>query len=82
MTDRNDLPPMEDDDSGFMGLTEVDPSPVEETPVEYRENSYFPDQGAEGDSPKPRSTHDVGLRLGDHGPVWWRTFTEQSRRIQ
>lgn len=59
-----------------MGLTEVDPSPVEETPVEYREKSYFPDQDKQDrveDSGGFARTSTLGLRLGDHGPAWWRT---------
>jgi hypothetical protein len=74
-----ELPPIEDDDVGVMGLTEVDPSPVEQTPIEYdAEKSYFPSQtqgegwgpGADG----VKRTGTLGLKLGDHGVVWWCTF--------
>tara|TARA_R110002003_G_scaffold121_37_gene10958 strand:- start:24102 stop:25118 length:1017 start_codon:yes stop_codon:yes gene_type:complete len=73
-----ELPPIEDEDAGIMGLTEVDPSPVEETPFEYKEKSYFPDQ-QQGESWGPgadgaKRTGTLGLRLGDHGVVWWCTF--------
>ena len=73
-----DLPPIDDDEAGVMGLTEVDPSPVEETPIEYKEKSYFPDQqqgeswGPGADGVKRSGT--LGLRLGDRGVVWWRTY--------
>ena len=39
-----DLPPVEDEEMGVMGLTQVDPSPVEDTPMEFREKGYFPEQ--------------------------------------
>lgn len=72
-----DLPPIEDEEAGVMGLTEVDPSPVEETPIEYKEKSYFPDQlQGEGWGPGATGvsrTGTLGLRLGDHGASWWRT---------
>jgi hypothetical protein len=60
-----------------MGLTQVDPSPVGETPIEYREKSYFPDQ-QQGESWGPgaggvKRTGTLGLKLGDHGVVWWCT---------
>jgi hypothetical protein len=72
-----DVPPIEDVEAGVMGLTEVDPSPVEETPIEYREKSYFPDQ-TQGESWGPgasgvKRTGTLGLKLGDHGVVWWCT---------
>lgn len=61
-----------------MGLIEVDPSPVEETPIEYKEKSYFPDQ-QQGESWGPsagdiKRSQTLGLRLGDHGVVWWRMW--------
>jgi hypothetical protein len=72
-----DVPPIEDVEAGVMGLMEVDPSPVEETPIEYREKSYFPDQ-TQGESWGPgasgvKRTGTLGLGLGDHGVVWWCT---------
>lgn len=72
-----DVPPIEDVEAGVMGLTEVEPSPVEETPIEYREKSYFPDQ-TQGESWGPGAsgvnrTGTLGLKLGDHGVVWWCT---------
>jgi hypothetical protein len=71
-----DLPPLEDVEAGVMGLTEVEPSPVEETPVEYKHKSYFPDQ-QQGESWGPGAdglarSGTLGLRLGDHGTAWWR----------
>jgi len=77
MESNPDLPPIEDDEAGLMGLTEVDPSPVEDTPAEYKADSYFPDQERpEGGETKEmqgiRRMNTLGLRLGDHGPAWWR----------
>ncbi|KAH3917545.1 hypothetical protein HBI56_109260 [Parastagonospora nodorum] len=76
-----DVPPIEDAEAGVMGLTQVDPSPVEETPIEYREKSYFPDQ-TQGESWGPgasgvKRTGTLGLKLGDHGVVWWLTRTQR-----
>jgi hypothetical protein len=74
-----DLPPIEDDDMGVMGLTEVDPSPVEDTPMEFREKSYFPDQERPEKETEEmrgiRRMNTLGLRLGDHGAAWWRMST-------
>lgn len=66
-----------DDDASVIGLTEVDPSPVD-TPPEYREKSYFPDQerpeGGETEEMRGvRRMNTLGLRLGERGPAWWRT---------
>ena len=77
-----ELPPVEDEEAGVMALVEVDPSPVEDTPVEYKEQSYFPTQGSPNGSPRGESEeargvrrmNTLGLRLGDHGPAWWRTY--------
>ncbi|EDU51423.1 DUF1691 domain containing protein [Pyrenophora tritici-repentis] len=76
MESNPDLPPIDDDEAGVMGLTEVDPSPVEDTPAEYKANSYFPDQERpEGGETKEmqgiRRMNTLGLRLGDRGPAWW-----------
>lgn len=61
-----DLPPAADEESGVMGLTEVEPSPVDETPAEYK-NDYFPSTQAAGTS---------ALGLGNHGPAYYRTSSE------
>ena len=56
--------PLETPDAGegVMGLTEVDPSPVEETPAEYKD-AYFP----------PIETSRTStLGLGNHGPAYYR----------
>ena len=64
MAERETEPPtVADEESGVMGLTEVEPSPVEETPAEFKEG-YFP-----ASSP-PAST----LGLGTRGPAYYRTF--------
>jgi hypothetical protein len=60
-----DLPPAGDEESGVMGLIEVDPSPVEETPVDFKED-YFP-------SPPPNTSRTSTLGLGNHGPAYYRT---------
>ena len=54
-----DLPPVEDEEMGVMGLTQVDPSPEKET-EEMR---------------GIRRMNTLGLRLGDHGTAWWRTYS-------
>lgn len=56
-----DLPPPGDGESGIGGLVEVDPSPVEETPVEFKEG-YFP---------PPTYTRTSTLGLGSHGPAYY-----------
>lgn len=56
-----DLPPVAaDDDSGVMGLTHVAPSPVDETPLEFKD-AYF-----------PRATTTPALGLRNHGPAFYR----------
>jgi hypothetical protein len=61
-----------DTDEGVMGLTEVDPSPVEETPVEFK-GDYFP-------SSPPRSVSPLSstLGLGNHGPAYYREYRVHS----
>ncbi|KAL5120714.1 hypothetical protein ACEQ8H_001463 [Pleosporales sp. CAS-2024a] len=75
------VPPTHDVEAGVMGLMQVDPSPVEETPIEYRDQSYFPDP-SQGESWGPgasgvKRAGTLGLALGDHGPVWWFTRTQR-----
>ena len=53
--------------SGVMGLTEVEPSPVEETPAEFKED-YFPPTLS---SPPPQTST---LGLGNHGPAYYCMF--------
>lgn len=58
-----DLPPVaDDDDAGVMGLTQVDPSPVDETPLEYKDG-YFP---------PAQASRATTLGLGNHGPAYYR----------
>lgn len=54
---------------GVMGLTEVEPSPVEETPAEFKDD-YFPSQ--------PQSSRTSMLGLGNHGPAYYRKFVQIS----
>ncbi|ORX92703.1 hypothetical protein BCR34DRAFT_594832 [Clohesyomyces aquaticus] len=56
-----DLPPTPDGGEGLMGLTNVEPSPVEETPAEFKED-YFP-------ATEPQRTSTLGL--GNHGPAYY-----------
>ncbi|KAJ4349770.1 uncharacterized protein N0V89_008388 [Didymosphaeria variabile] len=58
-----ELPPLGDDESGVMGLTQVEPSPVEETPIEFKEGYFPPEQAS-------RATT---LGLGNHGPAYYLT---------
>lgn len=74
------LPALSDDETGMMGLTEVEPSPVDETPTEFK-GGYFPsnlDNDVENAKEKfelpRRTTTTLGLG-GSHGPVWWCTFS-------
>lgn len=71
-----------DDDGSVINLTEVDPSPVD-TPPEYLEKSYFPDQerpeGGETEEMRGiRRMNTLGLRLGERGPAWWRKLSQLS----
>lgn len=50
-----------------MGMQELEPSPVEDTPLETKD-SYFPDSGSQ--SP-PQSSSRLGL--SQHSPVWYLT---------
>lgn len=49
-----------------LGLTEVEPSPVDETPIEFKEG-YFP-----ATSPRSNSPTTSLLGLGTHGPAYYR----------
>ncbi|XPS73306.1 hypothetical protein M3J09_005456 [Ascochyta lentis] len=74
------LPTLSDEEAGVMGLTEVEPSPVDETPAEFKDG-YFPSKAENGEGstnvqeefglPR-RTTTSLGLG-GSHGPVWWLT---------
>lgn len=74
------LPTLDDEEAGVMGLTEVEPSPVDETPAEFKEG-YFPSTSENGSGSADgreefglprRTTTTLGLG-GSHGPVWWCT---------
>ncbi|KAL5382706.1 hypothetical protein PMIN06_009464 [Paraphaeosphaeria minitans] len=62
-----DMAPMADDEAGVMGLTQVEPSPVEDTPNEYKDGYFPPAQSA-------RATT---LGLGNHGPGYYLTRIQQ-----
>lgn len=53
--------------AGLLGLTEVEPSPVEDTPYETSKDGYFPPSN----SPPP-STHSSTFGLGNHSPAYYR----------
>jgi hypothetical protein len=75
MTESETEPPsVADEESGVMGLTEVEPSPVEETPAEFKEG-YFP-----ASSP-PSSTRTSTLGLVSHGPAYYRTLLDTKRNL-
>lgn len=75
------LPTLTDEEAGVMGLTEVEPSPVDDTPIELRDG-YFPSTSSPGNGEAqesfgpgfgaPKRTTTLGLG-GSHGPVWWCT---------
>lgn len=72
------LPTLDDEDAGVMGLTEVEPSPVDETPSEFQQG-YFPSTDDMKDTQQEfglprRTTTTLGLG-GSHGPVWWCRLT-------
>ena len=63
------LPTLESKEN-VMGLTEVDPSPVDETPFEASKDGYSPSL-----SPSPPLSHvrTSTPGLGNHGPAYYRT---------
>lgn len=56
-----ELPLVADAEQGVMGLTQVEPSPVEETPIEFKEGYFPPAQAARAST----------LGLGNHGPAYY-----------
>lgn len=75
-TQMGDRPP-ETPDMGedALGLMEVEPSPVADTPIELREG-YFESKPASGTQSPVSST----LGLGNHGVGWYRTYSERLER--
>jgi hypothetical protein len=69
-------------DSYQGSLQEIDPSPVEETPIEYFNESYFPDD-KERERQSPPGFGASTLGLGNHGPAFYcnRSFPT-SHRLQ
>ncbi|KAF1365553.1 hypothetical protein EJ07DRAFT_151039 [Lizonia empirigonia] len=71
-------PPLSD--AGVMGLTEVEPSPIDETPAEFKDGYFAPAGAHDADAQRGhdefglprRTTTTLGLG-GSHGPVWWLT---------
>jgi hypothetical protein len=68
MDERRESTP--DAGEGVIGLTEVEPSPVEETPVEFKEG-YFPSQ-SDTKSTGSGTSRTSTLGLGNHGPAYYR----------
>jgi hypothetical protein len=60
----------EESRDSYQSLQELEPSPVDETPVEYSNESYFPDRDKEGHSTPPFGVSTLGL--GNHGPAFYR----------
>lgn len=52
-----------------IGLAEVDPSPVDETPFEASKDGYFPSSSSP--SPLPSHARTSTLGLGNHGPAYY-----------
>ncbi|KAF2432823.1 hypothetical protein EJ08DRAFT_585026 [Tothia fuscella] len=72
MSNQSDLDRRGSQDS-YQSLIEVDPSPVDETPVEYSNESYFPnnekDDAGGGNTTPPFGAATLGLR--NHGPAFY-----------
>ena len=52
-----------------LGLQELEPSPVEETPLGSKEG-YFPDTQDTEKLAQPKRTNTLGLS-GGHSSIWW-----------
>jgi len=63
---------MADRDS-MMSLEQLDPSPVEETPVNYQGDGYFPPK--DDDSNTGKSTSSLGL--SNHSTLWYLNKVQQ-----
>lgn len=72
-----ELPPIADDDSSLMGLTHVEPSPVDETPVEFKQDYFTPTTTT--DSAAPSLPPSTTLGLGNHGPAYYRMSLQHPR---
>ncbi|KAL2355529.1 hypothetical protein BJ546DRAFT_691505 [Cryomyces antarcticus] len=59
-----------DDQERLLGLQELEPSPVEDTPAEYAHDSYFPSASSSSPSPPPLQHRSSTLGLSGHGPVY------------
>ncbi|KAF2843290.1 hypothetical protein M501DRAFT_994171 [Patellaria atrata CBS 101060] len=57
----------------YMGLQELEPSPVEDTPLEAEKDSYFPSPPSPSPSPKQPTllSRATTFGLGDHGPAYY-----------
>ena len=51
-----------------MGLTQVEPSPVEETPIESKDG-YFGSTSDDGTTTSPKNTSNLGL--SQHNAIWY-----------
>ena len=60
--------------SSLASLQEIDPSPVDETPADYGNDSYFPEKDKE-DDPAPNFLSRSGTLgiVGNHGPAFYCT---------
>ena len=62
---------MDDYEEDALGLQQVDPSPVEETPIEMKDG-YFPSTDGESNTTEPPRRTDA-LGLSHHSPIWYLT---------
>ncbi|KAK4971221.1 hypothetical protein LTR28_013432 [Elasticomyces elasticus] len=64
------------DDESLLGMEELEPSPIEDTPISTSldgSKEYFP----QSSSPTPPSHHQTTLGLGNHGPAWYLTRVQK-----
>lgn len=64
-----ELPDTPGSEEGLVGLTELEPSPVEESPAEAGKDGYFPSPSP---SPPPLLGRSTTLGLNNHGPAYYR----------
>lgn len=66
----------EESHSSYISMRDVDPSPVDETPQEFADESYFP--GKDKDNSPSHPGRSTTLGLGNHGPVYYRMYLPYS----
>ena len=63
---------VEDSGDDMTSMHEIDPSPVDESPVDVEKADYFP-QDNSAPPPPPLTRSPSSLGLSGHNTVWWRT---------